>query len=130
MAADHLPVYRPFGGVAYYAKEREVRELIRSGCAFAFSGPKKKRLYGCVLLEGPSRPHAGTRYVHCREVSETWTDRDGIVKKRHPLDANPRGVYTLKRISHLDRPLFMQVQTDCLKPFRDPEAPWPWNFRD
>lgn len=118
MAAAHLPVYRPFGGVAYFATDREVRELIRSGCAVAFNGPKKQRLYGCILMEGPSRPHAGTRYVHCRDVSEAWTDRDGVVRRRHPLDANVRGVYTLKRISNLDRDLFRQVQTDCLAPFR------------
>jgi hypothetical protein len=51
-----------------------------------------------VLREGPSRPHAGTRYIHCHEVSETWTDPDGVVHPRHPLEPNVRGVYTFRFI--------------------------------
>jgi len=119
MSAGKLPVYRPFGGVAYYAPAAEVRGLIRSGCAEAITKRQnKQRLYGARLIEGPSRPHAGTRYVHCREISESWVDRFGVVHIRPRLDQNIRGVYTLKRLSHLDRALFRQVQTDCLAPFR------------
>lgn len=123
---DKLPVYTPFGGVAYSATVAEIRRMIRAGCAEAITYRKnKQRLYGARLLEGPSRPHAGTRYVHCREVSETWTDRDGIVHVRPRLEPNCRGVYTLKPISHLDRALFMRVQTDCLRPFDDSRHPVP-----
>jgi hypothetical protein len=117
--SEKLPVYRPFGGVAYYAPAGEIRAMIRSGCAEPVTHRhNKQRLYGARLMEGPSRPHAGTRYVHCREVSESWTDRDGVVHIRPALEQNARGVYCLKRISHLDRRLFVQVQTDCLAPWR------------
>jgi len=117
MSAEKLPVYRPFGGVAYWAPAAEIRQMIRSGCAVAISKRRnKQRLYGARLMEGPTRPHAGTRYVHCREVSETWTDPDGVVHGRPKLEPNVRGVYTLKLISHLDRCLFTEVQASCLIP--------------
>ena len=115
--AEKLPVYLPFGGVAYWAAAPEIRQMIRAGCAEAITHRRnKQRLYGARLMEGPSRPHAGTRYVHCREVSETWIDRDGVARFRPRLEPNVRGVYTLKPLSHLDRGLFMAVQTDCLVP--------------
>jgi len=96
----------------YLASVEEVRHLIKSGVAMAI-GPKK-RLDGCILYTGPVRPHAGTKYTHCHEVSETWTGSDGIEHQRHPLDANVRGVYTLKRLSNLDRSLFRAVERSCL----------------
>jgi hypothetical protein len=110
---EKLPVLRPWGGLCYLAPVHEVRQLIRAGLAKAF-GPGR-RLDGAILFAGPSRWQAGTRYVHDREVSDTWTDGDGIVHTRDSLDGNVRGAYTLKRLSHLDRALFREVETSCLR---------------
>lgn len=110
---EKLPVLRPGGGLAYLASPEEIRELIRSGCARSFDGGKnKQRLYGCVLVEGPSRPHGGTKYVHCAAVSETWIDRRGELHERGRFEPNVRGVYTLKPISHLSSARFHAVLFD------------------
>jgi hypothetical protein len=110
---EKLPVYRPSGGRAYLASPDEIRQLVRGGMARAVCS--RRRLTGAVLFEGPSRSHAGTRYVHQHHVAETWTDRDGKVHSRHPLEPNVRGVYTFRRITDVDRALYMTVQTECLR---------------
>lgn len=109
---EKLRVLRPWGSFYYLATVAEVREMIRSGKARPY-GPKKQ-LLGCILHAGPDRPHAGTKYTHNREVSDSWVDRDGIVHHRHPLDGNVRGVHTLKRLSGYDRELFRSVERSCL----------------
>ena len=108
---EKLPVLRPWGGLCYLAPVHEVRQLIRAGLARAF-GPGR-RLDGCILYAGPQRWKAGTGYVHDHEVSDTWTDADGVKHQRDPLDGNVRGVYALKRLSHLDRALFREVEASC-----------------
>jgi len=110
---ERLPVLRPRGGYYYSATVSAIRQLIRAGLARPFSRDKR-RLDGCILNDGPERPHAGTKYVFSHAVSEKWTDRDGTEHRRNEFDANVRGVYAFKRISHLDRACFRQVQTSCL----------------
>jgi len=104
-------VLRPWGSLYYLASVDEIHHLVRSGVAKAF-GPRR-RLDGCVLFAGPTRPHAGTRYVHNHEVSESWTDPSGVVHMRNQFDANVRGCYTLKRLSGIDQDLFKGVQISC-----------------
>ena len=110
---ERLPVYRPWGGFYYSAPAQVVREMIRNGVARGV-GPKN-RLDGCVLYDGPVRWAAGTTYVHNREVADTWTDPDGVVHRRNAMDANVRGVYTLKRLSHLDPEDFRKVERSCVR---------------
>jgi hypothetical protein len=108
-----LPVLRPGGGLAYLASPADVRELGRAGLAKVYG--KGRRLDGCVLFEGPSQAHAGTRYVHAHEVSETWTDPEGVLHFRPHLEPNVRGVYAFKSITGLEPAMFRQVQIDCLR---------------
>jgi hypothetical protein len=110
---NRLPVLRPGGGLCYLATPHEIHELVRAGLARSYG--KGQRLDGAVLFTGPSRAHAGTRYVHSSEISETWIDEHGIEHRRPRLEPNVRGVFAFKSISHLDRARFYQVQLDCLR---------------
>lgn len=92
---ERLPVLRPHGGLAYLAGVDTVHDLIRTGLAKPF-GPRR-RLDGCILLAPARHLTSGTKYTYSAETEN-----------------NTRGVYTLVPITHLDRELFMRVQTDCL----------------
>jgi hypothetical protein len=110
---ERLKVFRPSGEFCYTAPVSVVKEMIRNGQARG--NGSRNALLSCTLYEGPVRWSAGTTYVHNRDVAETWTDMDGVVHQRHWMDGNVRGAYTLKRLSHLDRDIFREVERSCLK---------------
>lgn len=116
MKEKPIRVLYPSGALYRLATVHEAHRMIRSGVAEGLGS--KQRFHAVQLLEGPSRPTAGTTYSHKHYVSDIirHVDAQGheTTLTRHPLDANPQGCWTMKRISHLDRGLFMAVQTSCL----------------
>jgi hypothetical protein len=109
---NRIPVFYPAGQLAYFANADEVRLQKRSGVLETYG--TKQKIHRAVLMAGPARPVAGTKYVHNHYVSEYFTDDEGRVHDRDPMDPNPPGVYTLRRIDSRDRSLFMTAVTDCL----------------
>jgi hypothetical protein len=61
-----------------------------------------------------SDPLHSPAYSHNHEVSETYLDDDGEIRRRHPLDANPERVWTLRRLPEDTADLYTTVLTDCL----------------
>lgn len=92
---ERIGVLYPDARIAYTCTQREARELIRAGVAKALGN--KQRIRAIQLLSGPSRPLAGTKYSHNHETRE-----------------NPRNVFALRNILHLDRSLFNQVQASVM----------------
>lgn len=109
---EKLPVFYPFGRHAYDATIGEIQQQKRCGVLQTYG--TKTKIRGGILIEGPARPVAGTKYVHNHYVSEFFTDDEGHSHERNPMDPNPPGVYTLRRIDSRDRSLFMTAITDCL----------------
>lgn len=92
---ERIPVLYPSGAFYKYVTQREAHQMIRARTAEGLG--TKTKLRRIQLIQGPARPVAGTKYSF-----------------DHETDENPVNVFTLRKITHLDRDLFMQVQTDCL----------------
>lgn len=92
---DYIRVLYPSGALYRNVTAFEARRLIRSGVAEGLGTRTKLRTV--QLLAGPARPVAGTKYSF-----------------DHETDENPVNVFTFRKITNLERDLFMQVQTDCL----------------
>jgi hypothetical protein len=92
---DKLPVQYPSGTFAFLVSPDEARRMIRSCVAEGLG--TKKRLHALRLIEGPGRPVAGTRYSHCQQTQD-----------------NPKGVYTFREITEIDRDLFRAVEKSVL----------------
>ena len=96
---EKIDVLYPSGRFAYHCTPEHARQMIRSHVGEALTGRSKTKMRAVRLLEGPSRPVAGTIYSHCR-----------------PTEDNPRGVYTLRKIADLPRELFRSVELSVLLP--------------
>lgn len=95
----------PSGMEAGYAQPLEARQMLRGGVARACG--KEAEIRCIMLFEGRSTAAGGTRYVHSHFVADEYLDkRRGVMRKRHPLDGNPEGVFTLKRLDPSTRHLF------------------------
>lgn len=116
-----IRVLYPDGSRAADASYVEALAMIHAHVAHELGGDKRRsrrRLRTIQLEDGPSRPRAGTRYSHCHAVSEEYAitrpDGEREVRRRDPLDANPAGVWTLKRLDASLRPLFTVVLDGCV----------------
>ena len=92
---ERIPVLTPHGPIAYHASPEEARQLLRARLAQPLG--TKYTSWAVQLLTGPSRPVAGTKYSHNHETEE-----------------NPRNVFALRNILHLDRSMFNQVQASVM----------------
>jgi hypothetical protein len=54
-------------------------------------------------------------YSHNHEVSEFYVDDEGEIRRRHPLDANPENVWTLRRLPDDTRDIYRTVVTECIR---------------
>ncbi len=92
---EYIRVLYPSGALYRHVTAPEARRMIRNGIAEGLGTRTKLRTV--QLLDGPSRPVAGTKYSF-----------------DHETDENPVNVFTLRKITHLERDLFRTVQTSCL----------------
>lgn len=120
------PVFYPTRRLAYVATALELRAQRAAGLleiTRVQSGwrkpdkdgnirPKMKVVHA-ILHDGPIRLKAGTKYHHNHFVPEFFTDDQGRNHKRNELDANPQGVFTLKRIDPRDREIFLTPLLEC-----------------
>ena len=95
--SDQVRVLYPSRQFAYHATGCQVGHLKRAGL-IAHEIGNKRVIHAVVLCQGPCRPVAGTKYT-----------------TRAETPYNPAGVMSLKAIAPSLRPLFSQVQRDCLR---------------
>lgn len=105
--------------------EDQARDMLRAGQARFV---RRKGSVRALVLQPNARStvefrsrNRSARYSHDHEVAETYLDDQGNLRRRHPLDANPRGVWTLKRLDGSLRRIFVTSVTDCM-PDRDDAA--------
>ena len=91
----NIRVNYPSGQFAFWATAEEARRLVRSRVAEGIGS--KQKLHRLQLIDGPSRPVAGTKYSHNRATEE-----------------NPQGVFALRKIADLPRELFRAVEMSVL----------------
>jgi hypothetical protein len=114
------PVFFPSQRLAYVANPGQLRAQAAAGLLevtrvqIGFHKPDKNgnarprfKIVHAILHEGAPRIKAGTTYHHNHFVAEFYTDDFGRNHKRNELDANPQGVYTLKRIDSRDQVHFV-----------------------
>lgn len=115
-----IPLLTPEGAHIEWLTEDQARDMLRRGQArfVRRKGTIRALILGCrpsaeiiPISEGRSRP---ARYSHDREVAETYLDDQGRLRRRHPLDANPRGCWTLRRIDGSLRRIYVTSVTDCM----------------
>jgi hypothetical protein len=94
--SDTLRVLYPDGRFAYHVSHQAARQLIRANLAEPLGN--RQSVHAVQLISGPSKPVAGTKYSHNHETQD-----------------NPRNVFALRNILHLDRGLFTRVQSDCIR---------------
>lgn len=92
---ERIRVLYPSGVFYKSVTLREAHQMIRAHIAEGLG--TKTKLKTVQLLQGPARPVAGTKYSF-----------------DHETDENPANVFTFRKILHVDRSLFVQVQTSCL----------------
>lgn len=96
-----ISVVYPDGRLSGHVCEAIATRMLKARVAHAVG--KGRHVRSIQLEDGPTRPHAGTRYSHARSTLH-----------------NPAGVWTLMYLSPRLAPLFRVVQTSCLSPLRDP----------
>lgn len=104
------------GELLFWAKESQARRLLSDGRVRLLA--TRRRVHALEVLdaldaEPSSSPVTRTRYSHNREVPEVVVDADGVERRVHPLNANPRGVWTLKHIPNQCREIFGAVVNSC-----------------
>lgn len=103
-----------------WAQRPEVFEWLRNGTVEpVWSGKRIRyiRLAGARIadFEGGNRPAGEKPYSHNHAVAEYHTDPNGRVHKRNALDANPRGVWTLRRIPADQAEIYREVYASVVR---------------
>jgi hypothetical protein len=103
-------------GARRLAKKGLARIMVVNGKVRALEAIRIHRATpGPVLGLGGSDPLHSPAYSHNHEVSETYLDDDGEIRHRHPLDANPENVWTLRRLPDETRDIYRTVVTECIR---------------
>ncbi len=115
-----LPVYNRKRELLLYAKVSFAKRLVAEGRVRVLRTKRKAHALEVVpaaeaaIMAVSDSPPTRPRYSHNREVPEFIADREtGELRRVHPLNANPRGVWTLRHIPSQCRSVFCQVQIDC-----------------
>ncbi|MGH9666210.1 MAG: hypothetical protein ACRD9L_17425 [Bryobacteraceae bacterium] len=119
---ERIPLLIPEGETLRHLEwltEDQARELLRKGAARFVR--RKGNVRALILERGAAEVvridqagHRQARYSHDHEVTETYLDDKGNLRRRHPLDANPRGCWTLRRVDGSLRRIFLTSITDCI----------------
>ena len=119
IALDLLPVKDRSGDVLYYVNAKSARRAIERGTLLPLGTKNTVRALQIPPQYDDSKivpitAFTGQHYSHHREVSDTYTDRNGREQKRDKVEGNPEGVWTLKRLDERIAPMFDSVLAETL----------------
>ncbi len=119
IAADLLPVKDRSGETLYYVTARAAQRMIERGTAIPLGTKNTVRALQLPPEYDDSKiipitAYTGQHYSHHSEVSETYIDERGRERRRDPMDPNPEGVWTVKRLARQIAPLFDTVMAERL----------------
>lgn len=117
LVPERFAVVTPLGVHLFWVDEARARELIAERKVRFFRRGGKMRILVALtaeLLDTKGSKQGSPKYSHDHEVSETYLGDDGQLKHRNPLDANPKGCWTLRRLPRSTRQLYRTVVAGCV----------------